>query len=52
VFALATSPRFTLATLYAIAGAFTGRSPILFALRGMGRAMLAELRALRTRTHR
>ncbi len=52
VFALATSPRITLATLYAIAGAFTRRSPVLFALRGMGRAMLTELRSLRATVRR
>ena len=44
VFAISNEPRFSPATLYAIAGAFSGGSPVAFVTRAIGRAAETEIR--------
>jgi hypothetical protein len=47
VWAITSEPRVTLRTLYAIAGAFSGTSPVRFLARGTARALAQEARRLR-----
>lgn len=44
IYAIAAERRFSLHSLYAIAGAFSGRSPVGFVARGVGRVALRALR--------
>ena len=46
IYAITNEPRVTVRTLYAIAGAFSGTSPVLFLLRSIGRAAAQEVRWL------
>jgi phosphatidylglycerol lysyltransferase len=52
VYALSNEPRFSVGSLYAVAAAFSGGSPIQLTLRGMGMALLQELRWLGHRNGR
>jgi phosphatidylglycerol lysyltransferase len=47
IFAISKEPRFSVHSLYAIAGAFSGGSPVLAVARGLGRAVRQEMVWLR-----
>jgi phosphatidylglycerol lysyltransferase len=49
VYVLSQEPRFSFRTLYAIAAAFTRTSPVVALLKGFGRAIVQELRWLRSK---
>jgi phosphatidylglycerol lysyltransferase len=46
VFAVAAEPRLQMGTLYAVMGAFTGRSPLLAGLQAVGSGLATEIRRL------
>ncbi len=52
VYAIASEPRLSLSTLYAVAAAFTGGSPVVLGARAITRAARQELSWLRARAHR
>ena len=49
VYAISNEKRFSLGTMYAVAGAYCGRSPMTTLLQTIGRAGLQELRWLKKR---